>query len=121
MQMKNRLLHLFLLWTIPLFSQRIGPASVLAELELDSLLQIPISASARYDQTVSEAPSSVTIVTHEDILKYGYRSFDELLRSIRGFFTSDDRNYSYVGIRGFGRPTDYNLLKLVQVVSNPKG
>lgn len=32
----------------------------------------------------------------------------EILRSVRGFFVTSDRNYSYLGIRGFGRPGDYN-------------
>ena len=31
-----------------------------------------------------------------------------MFAALRSFYVSDDRNYSYAGVRGFGRPTDYN-------------
>jgi outer membrane receptor for ferrienterochelin and colicins len=76
--------------------------------QLDSLLNIPVSVSARYEQTAWEAPSSVTVITSEDIQRYGYRTLDEALKFVRGFFSYYDRNYAYIGVRGFGRPSDYN-------------
>ena len=48
-------------------------------LGLDSLLGIQVSTGARYSQDVSEVASSVTIVTAEDIARYGYRTLDEVL------------------------------------------
>jgi outer membrane receptor for ferrienterochelin and colicins len=78
------------------------------ELSLDSLLSIKISTAAKYSQTLSEAPASVTIITSDDIKRYGYRTLEEVLTTITGFYTSYDRNYSYLGVRGFSRPTDYN-------------
>ncbi len=92
-----------------------SPGGGIEQFPLDSLLNIKISAATKYDQTVSEAPASVTIISSEDIARYGYRTLSDVLRSVHGFYTSNDRNYAYVGIRGFGRPTDYNdrLLLLV--------
>ena len=66
-------------------------------------------------QPVTEAPSSVTIVTADEISRYGYRTLADILRSARGFFVSNDRNYSYVGARGFARAGDYNTRVLLLI------
>ena len=46
---------------------------------LDSLLNMPISASGKYQQTAREAASSVTILTHEEIEQFGYRTLEDAL------------------------------------------
>ncbi|RKY92668.1 TonB-dependent receptor, partial [candidate division KSB1 bacterium] len=83
------------------------------DFSLNALLNIKISTAAKYAQKVSEAPASVTIITSEDIERYGYRTLDEILMSVRGFYTRNDRNYVYVGLRGFSRLTDYDNRILV--------
>ena len=85
------------------------------DLSLDSLLKTRISTASKYDQVSTEAPSSVSIVTAEDIRNHGYRNLQEVLESVRGFYVSNDRNYPYLGARGFGRPSDYNNRVLVLV------
>src|SRR6185295_13790896 len=90
----------------------------LPDLELEELLGVNVQrvfGAADRLQPVTEAPSSVTIVTAEDIGRYGYRTLAEILRGVRGFYVSGDRNYSYVGVRGFGRPGDYNSRVLLLV------
>jgi iron complex outermembrane receptor protein len=85
------------------------------DISLDSLLNIQISTAAKYEQKSHEAPASVTIITSEDMERYGYRTLDEVFAGIRGFYLSNDRNYSYLGTRGFSRPSDYNNRMLIMV------
>jgi outer membrane receptor protein involved in Fe transport len=94
------------LFAAPLAAQ--NTREVLSTMPLDSLLGLQIHAASRYAQTVEHAPASVTIITHEQIERFGYRTLDEVLQAVRGFYTSYDRNYAYIGVRGFSRPTDYN-------------
>jgi iron complex outermembrane receptor protein len=82
--------------------------TVAAEQSLDSLLNTHISAASKYAQTSAEAPASVTLVTSDEIKQFGYRNLQELLENVPGFYVSNDRNYAYLGARGFSRPTDYN-------------
>ena len=81
------------------------------DLSLEDLMSIDIDSvygASGFKQKVTEAPASVTIITSDDIQKHGYRTLADILRNVRGFFVSYDRNYSYVGVRGFGLPGDYN-------------
>lgn len=95
-----------LLTALPVALQAQGGTS--AASALDSLLRTPISAASRYAQTAAEAPASMTILTSEELQRYGYRTVGEALERVPSFYLSNDRNYTYVGVRGFGRPTDYN-------------
>ena len=72
-----------------------------------------VFGASKYEQKPSEAPASVSVVTNEEIRKFGYRTLSEILRSVRGFFTTYDRNYSYIGVRGFDRPGDYDTRVLL--------
>jgi iron complex outermembrane receptor protein len=74
-----------------------------------------VFGASKYEQRITEAPSSVSIVTAAEIKKYGYRSLADILRSLRSFYLTNDRNYEYVGVRGFNRPGDYNSRILVLV------
>jgi outer membrane receptor protein involved in Fe transport len=93
-------------------------AEALGALSLEQLMQMRVETvygASKYEQKVTRAPASVTILTAEDIGRFGYRTLAEALRSIRGLYVSDDRNYSYLGTRGFLRPGDYNSRILLLV------
>lgn len=82
---------------------------------LDSLLTIPVKSASKYWQDIMDAPASVSIITSQDIKDYGYKTIYDVLQNVRGFYLSNDRNYSYLGVRGFSRPTDYNDRILVLI------
>lgn len=78
--------------------------------------EIPsVFGASKYEQKVTEAPSSITIITAEDIKKNGYRTLADILQSVNGMFITYDRDYNYVGFRGFNRPGDYNSRVLLLV------
>jgi iron complex outermembrane receptor protein len=87
----------------------------LIELPLEQLLDVPVYAASKYVQKSSDAPSAVSVVTAEDIKAFGYRNLADILKSIRGLYVSYDRNYSYIGARGFSRPGDYNTRVLLLI------
>jgi outer membrane receptor for ferrienterochelin and colicins len=68
----------------------------------------PVRAASKGLTSVDEAPASITVLTQEELRSFGWRSLAEALSGVRGFFLSDDRNYTYVGVRGFSPPGDLN-------------
>ena len=57
---------------------------------------------------LSETPSSVTVIPAAEIRAMGYSTIGDALHWVRGLFVTNDRNYTYVGVRGLQRPGDYN-------------
>ncbi len=90
----------------------------LPELSIEELMTLDAGqvygASERL-QPVTEAPASVSFITADEIARFGYRTLADILRSVRGMYVSDDRNFSFLGVRGFGNPGDYNSRILLLV------
>jgi iron complex outermembrane receptor protein len=90
----------------------------LTTLSIEELMMVEVdtvSSASKYEQPTTEAPASVTIVTADDIKKYGYRNLADILQSVRGFSITNDRNYQYAGVRGFGLPGDYGTQILLLI------
>jgi iron complex outermembrane receptor protein len=79
-------------------------------------IEIPtVIGASKHEQKVTEAPSAVSIITRDDIQKYGHRTLADILNGVRGFYVTFDRGYSYIGVRGFNRPGDYGGRMLLMV------
>lgn len=89
-----------------------------ADLTIDELFEARVEkvySASKYEQKVTQAPASVTIVSRNDIEKFGYRNLADVLRGARGIYVTYERNYSNLGLRGFGRPGDFNTRVLLLV------
>jgi outer membrane receptor for ferrienterochelin and colicins len=75
----------------------------LKSLDLDALLDVKVEmvyGASRYAQKTTEAPSSISIISRDEIQRYGHRTLADVLQSVPGFHVSNDRNYSFLGARG---------------------
>jgi outer membrane receptor protein involved in Fe transport len=87
----------------------------LTKVRLEDLMNIEVFTASKHLQAAGDAPSSVTVITADEIRDHGFRTLADILRTVRGFFVTYDRNYSSIGVRGFARPGDYNTRILLLV------
>ncbi len=87
----------------------------LTSMSIEDLSQIRLSTASRHLEDPRKAPAAVTVITSEEITRYGWRTLADLLRSVTGFYTAYDRTYSYVGVRGFLQSGDYNARILLLI------
>jgi iron complex outermembrane receptor protein len=78
-----------------------------------------VSAASKYEQSARNAPAAVTIVTAEEIQRFGYRTISDVLETVPGFYPNNDLEVPSTGVRGFGRPGDYNSRMLVLLDGHP--
>jgi outer membrane receptor protein involved in Fe transport len=89
------------------------------DLPLDALLNTRISTAAKYEQRVTDVPSSVTVITAEEITRNGWQTLADALASVPGVSLTYDRGYTYLGLRGVGLPGDYNNRFLILLNGQP--
>lgn len=87
--------------------------------QLEELLDMRVLSAARRVQTSAEAPSMVKIITAREIRSLGWRTLGEALASLPGLNITYDRSYSYLGVRGFGRPGDFTSRVLLMIDGQP--
>lgn len=102
-------IHICFLFIPVHFSQAYGATESVGE-DLAFLAQEGevVESATKYPQLARNAPASVTVITHDEINRYGWRTLADLLQSVRGFYVTNDKNYSYLGVQGFQRAGDYN-------------
>lgn len=93
-------------------------ATELTALNLEQLLEATVTSASKYEQKQTEVAASVSIITRDEIKAFGWRTLDQALASLPGIHTTYDRQYSYLGARGFGLPGDFNTRVLLAINGN---
>jgi len=109
------------LLAMPAFGSPVAASDSVAELaglSLDALLDMQVSGASKFSQRMSETAASVTVIGSGEIRALGYRTLADVLGSVRGLMLADDRSYSYLGVRGFFVPGDYNTRVLLLIDGN---
>ncbi len=70
------------------------------DLDLMRLLNVEVSTATKTAESLDDAPAIMTVVTREDIMRWGYRDLGEVLQHTVGFFVTDDHILPNVGVRG---------------------
>ncbi|HEV2692305.1 MAG TPA: TonB-dependent receptor [Verrucomicrobiae bacterium] len=80
-----------------------APAKDLTDLPIEALMQMEVPkvfSASKYEQKATEAPSSTTVITSDEIKRYGYRTLGDVLASVQGFYVANDRDHTFLGTRG---------------------
>jgi len=92
--------------------------SELTGMSLEDLMAVNVVGASRYAQTQREVAAAVSVITRDEIKAFGWRTIDEALASLPGIFATYDRQYSFLGVRGFGTPGDYTTRVLIAINGN---
>jgi len=87
----------------------------LASLPLDQLLDMEVTGTSKFSSTLADTAAAVTVVGAAEIRALGCRTLADVLATVKGVMVTTDRSYSYVGVRGFYAPGDYNTRVLLLI------
>src|SRR6202167_4479237 len=93
-------------------------AADLTDMSLGQLMQIDVIGASKYEQKQSQVAAAVSVITRQEIKAFGWRTIDQALASLPGVYVTYDRQFTYLGVRGFGLPGDYNTRVLVTIDGN---
>ncbi|MDP3087515.1 MAG: TonB-dependent receptor [Methylotenera sp.] len=91
-----------------------------SKLSLEELMEVEIVSSAtKMSLKANESPSSIRVITAQDIRRFGWRTLGEALATLPGITHVDDRVYDYLGTRGVVMPGDFNARHLMLIDGTP--
>lgn len=85
------------------------------DLDLVKLLNVQVSTATKTAEDLDEAPAVITVVTREEIHRWGYRNLGEVLSHCVGFFSVDDHIQPNVAVRGMtgGLGAESSVIKVM--------
>jgi iron complex outermembrane receptor protein len=101
-----------------------GPAGAqgkteIAELSLEALLDPEVVTASRRPERASEAPSTVFVLSADELRRQGFSSIADALASVPGLFVSDQRTFQYLGVRGLNFADDNSTHVLILLDGHP--
>ena len=85
------------------------------DLDLVKLLNVQVSTATKTAESLDDAPAVITVVTRDDIHRWGYRNVGEVLSHCVGFYSVDDHIQPNVGVRGMtgGLDAESGVIKVM--------
>lgn len=77
-----------------------------------------VFAASRYAQSLADTPASASVITRDDIARFGYRTLQEALLSLPGFYDAASQ-WPALGLRGSAIPGDFGSRLLFMVNGMP--
>lgn len=102
----------------PSLAEPVQPDSLFQE-SLEQLITRQVTSATKRPQAPAEVPAFVSIIEAEEIHRFGWTTLAEALDSLPGINVSFDRSYHSLGVRGLGRPGDYNSRVLLLIDGVP--
>lgn len=67
-----------------------------------------VAAASRVNESVSDAPASVSLISRREIEAMGYWNVADALQGTRGFYLTNDGVYQFAGVRGSSHLNQYS-------------
>jgi outer membrane receptor for ferrienterochelin and colicins len=89
--------------------------SELEGVDLLELLNVEVSTASKTPESATDAPAIITVISAEEIARWGYQSVGEALQHVVGFYIIDDHVLSNAGVRGVagGLATESGSIKVM--------
>lgn len=94
-------------------------AQDLTGVPFEQLLETEVVGASQFSQQLIDAPSAVSVVTAEEIRRFGYRTLAEILNNMRGLNIGFDGAYYFPGGRGYGLPGEYAGRVMLRIDGQP--
>jgi outer membrane receptor for ferrienterochelin and colicin len=64
--------------------------------------EVAVVSASRVSQPISDAPGTISVITHDQLAATGARTLNDALRFVPGFDVRSSGSYQYAAIRGLG-------------------
>jgi len=95
------------IFAVPLLAGLLGAPTAeaqnlnnLLDLPFEDLLAVEIRSAGKREEQIRDIPASVTIITRNEIARFGWPTLEALLRNVPGFYLLDNTEERFIGTRG---------------------